>query len=287
MIIEKTKNFNKRYFEKYEKHFNILKERALTAKEFIFLDFFGKNFRENLKEINENNENYNVFISGMSLDITQYDQMLENYFYPVFLGNIAQSIAVLEKMRVEFKDKVKDANIDSSGNIRYHLSKNIDQYFKIEVVPYGVSYDLTKSGEITNIQYVNYKKYTAHEILGSFFSITKNGEWVPDEALLNNNIISKEEYLERLAKKFIFYRQMVIDNSIRPDLKAEETDWFPDALVIGLHTKVNLETMQTENFWKQISDQKQIFDAISSYNFHVIAKEPLSIDSVLALDIMR
>lgn len=282
----KTKIFTKQHLEIYKKFHDIFKNKVVSSKGNVFIDFFGKNKDNYLNFIENSNSNYSVQISNLEINLDDYQTVLEQFLYPIFVGKIANSVNILESLSNQFKDLIKE--FEDQNELKYYLSKHITDYFNIDVKIWAVDYDIEKTtGKIINVKATNNKTYHVKDIINNFFTITKKGEYVTDDALFTSNIIKKEQYLTKFAEKRSIFRKLIIENSKDPSIDPLMGDYFPPIAIFSITSSVNFDFVDPktgEKIWNKISEDISKFEALKSYDFYMLGIEPITIDATLALN---
>lgn len=278
------------HLKRYEKFHSQLEKRAISVKEKIFLEFFGKNYKKYLDFQLKINPTFGSWISNFNINLSDYNEMIQSFLYPIIIGKVQNSIEVLTNFVNTFKNLLNENNVlrkmSNKPDFHYIMSKMVTDFYKIEIYFWGCHYDMEESGNIKNLQIVNNKIYDLKEVLDSFFTVAKNGEWYTDEGILQAGSISEEEYTKRYAEKFIKYRTMLIENSLYAG-KDPTTENLPDALIVGINkrpdiTKISAETSQ--NIWKELQIQPTVLESLNSIDFYILGLEPIAIDSMLVLN---
>lgn len=279
------------HFKRYEKFYERLSNSATSVKQKIFLQFFGKDYKSHLDFLLKSNPKFGCYISNCNMRIEDYPDMMQNFMYPIFIAKVQKSIDSLSNFLREFKDLLGENHslkqLTQSQEFKYVISKTISDYFKIDIYFWGVHYDLDQTGNAQNIKIISNKSYSMKEILGSFFTLKKDGSWVTDEEIFRLGAIDQQNYLVRFQNKYLKYREMVLENSDFEDKDPKSQSSFPDALIVGIILKPDLEKLvadTNQNIWKELKIQPEVLDALTSMDFHILGLEPIAIDCILAMN---
>lgn len=284
------KIFTNSHLDIYKNNYDNLIKKCKSAKSQIFMDFFGKNYKTNLKFITEKMEKFGFFYHTHDLDIRDYGVMMREFLYPVFIGNIQNSLNRLEELSSVIQGEINKEFSSEKESMRYKLSKALTKYFDINIRIWGVSYKTENSTKLDNIRYALNKIYTSNDILDGFFTISTSGDYYPDEALLANKVIDEKDFKERTVNKVLKYRKMVIENSIEPNSDIKNSSFFPDALIVCIEKKPDINTIEAEsgkNIWEEFNIDRSILNTFCSIDFHYLGIEPLINDSIIALELMN
>lgn len=280
------------HFKRYEKFYDKLNSNALSAKEKIFLKFFGKDYKNNLDFILKENDgkDFGCYISNWNMQIQNYQDIMDHFLYPIFIGKIQTSVDSLTTFISNFKNLLGENHylkkITQSNEYRYAISKSIGDYFKIDVHIWGVHYDLDSSGNVTNIRIIKNKSYSCHDILKSFFTIRKDGAWVTDAEVFKAGGINDQQYLAKFHEKIMKYREIVFENSEFENKDPKTQTEFPDAIIFGINKQPDMEKIVAEtsqNIWKELRIDANVLKSLNSTDFYILGTEPISIDCLLAL----
>lgn len=287
----KTRFITTDHFKRYEKFFDRLYQNASSVKQRIFLQFFGKDYQKNLDFLLKTNPTFGCYISNWNTGFQNYQDIMQSFLYPIFIGKIHTSVGHLSTFISQFKDLLGENHtlkqLTQSSEYKYIISKTISDYFKIDTFIWGVHYDLDNTGNAINIRTIRNKSYDIKEILNNFFNLKKTGEWVTDEEVFRLGAIDQQNYVIRFQQKFLKYREIILENSEFQNKDPKTQTDFPDALIVGIHLRPDLDKIVADtnkNIWEELKIEPEAIESLTSIEFHLLGMEPIAVDCILALN---
>lgn len=271
------------HFNYYNKYHDSFAKRVKSAKGKIMLEFFGKS-KDIYLDFTKKTPEFASFIYNWDLNIADYAEMSRSFIYPILvskvLGALRKLVSVSSDLEKEFKNEFKDA-------YKYELIKQITNYFDLTIRFWPVEYKVNVStGNIENIEISIGKEYLLNNVVNMFYTVSKEGNFVTDEELLQNNIITEKDYLNAFATKQIKYKKLILENSSKPNTDPSSDPWFPSTLIIGTTLSLNSDKMSIDGIpiHEKLNFSKEQLQAITNYEFHILGYEPIYIDAMLKLN---
>lgn len=271
------------HFTYYNKFHDAFSKRVKSAKGKIMLDFFGKNQNIYL-DFTKNTPKFAAYIYNWDLDISNYAEMSRSFLYPILVSKVLGALKKLTSVSVDLEKEFKNEFKDS---YKYELIKQITNYFDLNIRFWPVDYKINvATGSVENIDITIGKEYPLNSVLNMFYTVSKEGNFVTDEELLSNEIITEKDYLNMFATKQIKYKKLILENSSKPNTEPSSDPWFPNALIVGTILSFNADKMSIDGIpmYEKFNLSKEQLQAITNYEFHIMGYEPIYIDAMLKLN---
>lgn len=271
------------HFNYYNKYHDSFAKRVKSAKGKIMLEFFGKN-KDVYLDYTKNTPEFASYVYNWDLNVSDYAEMSRSFMYPILvskvLGALKKLTSVSADLEKEFQNEFKDA-------YKYELIKQITNYFNLTIRFWPVDYKINVStGNIENVEISIGKEYYLNSVVSMFYTVSKDGNFVTDEELVSNQIISEQDYLKNFASKQIKYKKLILENSSKPNTDPENDPWFPSTLIVGTTLSLNSDKISSDGIpiHEKLSLSKEQLRAITNYEFHILGYEPIYIDAMLKLN---
>ena len=275
----KTELFASNHFEKFRDFYDAYDKNTISVKHKIFNIFFGKEYEKHLNFILQKTKDFGCTVSNWDIDPQMYNLVSEHFIYGILASKIYETVNAMKTVVNNVESELKK---EFGENYKYELVKSIGEYFDIKLHIWSVDFNMNKStGKAENIHINKTNVLDLTDVLNKYFSLSKDGQYVPDAVLFAKNIIkSEEEFNRKTAEKIAAYREMITGR------KVDDIDEFPKSVIFGITKSLNLNKLSIDNtelIKKYNLDEGTVksLDKFSSYDFYIFGVEPLSIDCVL------
>ena len=275
----RTELFASEHFEKFRDFYEAYDKNAISVKHKIFNLFFGKEYEKHLDFILQKTKGFGCSVSNWDIDPQMYHLVSEHFIYGILASKIYETVNAMKSVVHNVESELKK---EFGENYKYELVKSIGEYYDIMLHIWTVDFNMNKTtGKAENIIINKTNVLELTDVLNKFFSLSKEGQYVPDAILFSKNIIKKEEdFNAKTAEKIKIYREMITGKNVDAIVD------FPKSVIFGITKSLNLNKLSIDNtelMQKYNLDEGTIksLDRFCSYDFYIFGVEPLSIDCVI------